>query len=60
MLAALAALALPAQAWAQATPTVVDPNLAVRTVATGLCQPTGLAFIGANDIAREREGRRAG
>jgi aldose sugar dehydrogenase len=50
MLAALAALALPAQAWAQATPTVADPNLAVRTVATGLSQPTGLAFIGANDM----------
>jgi aldose sugar dehydrogenase len=50
MLAILALLALPAQAWAQATPTVVDPNLAVRTVATGLSQPTGLAFIGANDM----------
>jgi glucose/arabinose dehydrogenase len=50
MLAALAALALPAQAWTQATPTVADPNLAVRTVATGLSQPTGLAFIGANDM----------
>jgi glucose/arabinose dehydrogenase len=50
MLAVLAMLALPAQAWAQADPTVVDPNLAVRTVATGLSQPTGLAFIGANDM----------
>jgi aldose sugar dehydrogenase len=50
MLAALAALALPAQASAQVTPTVVDPDLAVRTVATGLSQPTGLAFIGANDM----------
>jgi aldose sugar dehydrogenase len=50
MLAVLATLALPAQAWAQAVPTVVDPNLAVRTVATGLSQPTGLAFIGANDM----------
>ena len=48
-LVALAALALPAQAGAQ-TPTVVDPNLAVRTVATGLSQPTGLAFIGPNDM----------
>jgi aldose sugar dehydrogenase len=48
--AVLVALALPAQAWAQAGPTVVDPNLAVRTVATGLSQPTGLAFIGANDM----------
>jgi glucose/arabinose dehydrogenase len=50
MLAILTMLALPAQAWAQATPTVVDPNLDVRTVATGLSQPTGLAFIGANDM----------
>ena len=50
MLAVLATLALPAQAWAQATPTVADPNLAVRTVATGLSQPTGLAFIGPNDM----------
>ena len=50
MLAVLVALALPAQGWAQATPTVADPNLAVRTVATGLSQPTGLAFIGANDM----------
>ena len=49
MLAVLATLALPAQAGAQ-EPTVVDPNLAVRTVATGLSQPTGLAFIGANDM----------
>ncbi len=49
MLAILVMLAVPAQAWAQ-TPTVVDPTLAVRTVATGLSQPTGLAFIGANDM----------
>ena len=49
-LAILTMLALPVQAWAQTTPTVVDPNLAVRTVATGLSQPTGLAFIGANDM----------
>ncbi len=31
-------------------PTVVDPNLAVRTVVSGLNQPTTMAFIGANDI----------
>jgi glucose/arabinose dehydrogenase len=49
MLAVLVMLAVPAEAWAQ-EPTVVDPNLAVRTVATGLSQPTGLAFIGANDM----------
>jgi glucose/arabinose dehydrogenase len=49
MLAVLVMLAVPAEAWAQ-EPAVVDPNLAVRTVATGLSQPTGLAFIGANDM----------
>ena len=49
MLAVLVTLAVPAEAWAQG-PTVVDPNLAVRTVATGLSQPTGLAFLGANDM----------
>ena len=31
-------------------PTVVDPNLAVRTVIAGLNQPTTMAFIGPNDI----------
>ncbi|HXV56870.1 MAG TPA: PQQ-dependent sugar dehydrogenase [Gaiellaceae bacterium] len=49
-LAVLALLAVPAQAQAQPAPTVVDENLAVRTVATGLVQPTGLAFIGPNDM----------
>ncbi len=49
MLAILVMLVAPTQAWAQ-TPSVTDPNLAVRTVATGLSQPTGLAFIGANDM----------
>ena len=48
LLAAFGALALPAHASAQ--PTVVDPNLDVRTVAEGLSQPTGLAFIGENDM----------
>jgi glucose/arabinose dehydrogenase len=50
LLAVVGALAVPQAALAQATPTVVDPNLAVRTVATGLAQPTGLAFIGPNDM----------
>jgi glucose/arabinose dehydrogenase len=50
LMLAILALTMPAQGWAQATPTVVDPNLAVRTVAAGLSQPTGLAFIGANDM----------
>ena len=29
--------------------TVVDPNLTVRTAASGLNQPIGIAFLGAND-----------
>ena len=35
---------------AQTGPTLVDPNLAVRTVVSGLAQPTTMAFIGPNDI----------
>lgn len=31
-------------------PSVVDPNLTVRTVVTGLAQPTTMAFIGNNDL----------
>jgi glucose/arabinose dehydrogenase len=31
-------------------PTVLDPNLGVRAVVTGLGQPTTMAFIGANDV----------
>jgi glucose/arabinose dehydrogenase len=34
----------------QTGPTVVDPNLEVRTVVTGLNQPITMAFIGANDM----------
>src|SRR5688572_2230813 len=30
-------------------PTVLDSNLAVRTVVSGLNQPTTMAFLGAND-----------
>lgn len=30
--------------------TVLDPNLAVRDAITGLSQPTGFAFLGANDV----------
>ncbi|MFN3651221.1 MAG: PQQ-dependent sugar dehydrogenase [Armatimonadota bacterium] len=33
-----------------AAPEVVDPNLAVRTVVSGLDQPTSMAFIGENDF----------
>src|SRR5687767_1328724 len=35
---------------AQAQPALVDRNLAVRTVASGLETPTTMAFIGANDF----------
>jgi glucose/arabinose dehydrogenase len=36
---------------AQATgPSVLDPNLAVRTVVSGLITPTTLAFLGPNDL----------
>src|SRR4030095_1086986 len=34
----------------QAQPILVDPNLAVRTVATGLTTPTTMAFLGAQDM----------
>ncbi len=33
-----------------AGPTVLDPNLAVRTAVGGLDQPTGIAFLGPNDM----------
>ena len=46
---ALAAVAPPAFGQASA-PTLVDENLAVRTVVSGLNQPTTMAFIGPNDI----------
>jgi aldose sugar dehydrogenase len=48
LLTAVAALALPAQALA--APSVVDPNLAVRTVVSGLVTPISIAFIGPNDM----------
>lgn len=31
-------------------PTMLDPNLAVRTVVSGLAQPTSIAFLGAKDM----------
>jgi aldose sugar dehydrogenase len=44
---------------AQAGPTVVDPNLAVRTVVGDLDQPTSMAFLGPNDflVAEKATGR---
>lgn len=34
----------------QPVPEILDPNLAVRTVATGLVTPTAIAFLGDGDI----------
>src|SRR5256885_15322792 len=31
-------------------PTMLDPSLGVRPVATGLVAPTSIAFLGANDL----------
>jgi glucose/arabinose dehydrogenase len=44
----LATAFVPARA--HAAPSVVDPNLAVRTAASGLDQPISMAFIGPNDM----------
>src|SRR5262245_51013359 len=53
LLAAVAGLIVPRGdrlAHAQAAgPTMLVPNLGVRTVATGLTQPTNMAFLGAAD-----------
>jgi aldose sugar dehydrogenase len=49
-LAAGLVLVLALASQAQAAPSVVDRNLAVRTVVDGLDQPTSLAFLGANDM----------
>src|SRR4029078_9719109 len=35
---------------AAATPSMVDPNLTVSTVVSGLAQPISLAFLGVNDF----------
>src|ERR687888_1255102 len=48
LLAAL--LGLPSMLNAQDSPSVVDPNLGVRTVVEGLDQPTSMAFLGPNDF----------
>jgi aldose sugar dehydrogenase len=48
---AAAALAAGARVGAQATgPEILDPNLSVRPVVTGLALPTAMAFIGPDDI----------
>jgi glucose/arabinose dehydrogenase len=41
---------LPSMLNAQDSPSVVDPNLSVRTVIENLDQPTSMAFLGANDF----------
>src|SRR4029450_7308053 len=47
----LAALfGLPSMLNAQDSPSVVDPNLRVRTVIENLDQPTSMAFLGSNDF----------
>ncbi len=35
---------------AASTPVMIDPNLGVRSVFTGLDQPTSMAFLGSNDF----------
>jgi glucose/arabinose dehydrogenase len=35
---------------AEAVPSLKDPNLAIKTVATGLSNPTSMTFLGPNDI----------
>src|SRR5262245_2195913 len=41
---------MPSTLHAQVAPTVVDPNLVVRTVVEGLDQPTSMAFLGPNEF----------
>ena len=47
-LALAAVFVLPGRA--DAAPSVVDPDLAVRTAVSGLDQPISMAFIGPNDM----------
>jgi aldose sugar dehydrogenase len=49
-IAALAAVAFALPTHAVAAPEVLDPNLAVRTAASGLVTPASIAFLGANDM----------
>src|SRR5262249_25107814 len=44
------AVVAPSDLQAQTVPTMLDPNLAVRTVVSGLTQPTSMAFIGPSDF----------
>jgi aldose sugar dehydrogenase len=46
----LCAASLAAPDAGHAAPSLVDPSLGVRTAASGLTQPTGIAFLGPNDM----------
>src|SRR5215510_5720971 len=46
----VALFALQSMLHAQVGPTVIDPNLRVRTFADGLDQPTSMAFLGPNEF----------
>src|SRR5262245_4355706 len=46
----VALFALQSMLHAQLRPTVIDPNLRVRTVADGLDQPTSMAFLAPNEF----------
>jgi aldose sugar dehydrogenase len=48
--------ATPAPAADTAAPSLVDANLQLRAVVTGLDQPTGIAFLGANDFLALEKG----
>jgi aldose sugar dehydrogenase len=50
-IACAALLSLPAIVWGQTNgPQLVDPNLRLNTVVSGLDQPTSMAFLGDDDI----------
>jgi len=48
------AVSLAAPTTASAAPSVVDPGLGVRTVASGLIQPTSMAFVGGDMLVLEK------
>lgn len=50
ILAALSLFGTAASSADPAAPSVVDPNLTVRTVVSGLALPTSIAFLGPNDF----------
>src|SRR5438094_5576068 len=50
LIVGISAAGWPGQVRAQAGPSLVDPNLAVRTVVSGLVTPTTMAFLGPADF----------